>query len=701
MDKRKLLKLKVPVASAGMIKAAKAENTEEYMWYGKRKYRYRIGYYLSADVEDGILKVGLFSRRRLVAGSTEPLYAVYVSRTDNEFVTYDLLDNKWRTAKVDMLYPDVRDHGWGLEQVGNWQTDSDRKLVNDYFETGINREIMAAVLDFQTQVRKYNLQKKHRSEMSQIDEVMNEVPELPKDFDSWIIKKAFIKHEYLFYKKERPYKLADCLCTHCGKWTYANEKPEHNKLTHCPVCKTRVRYKSWNRQQTLIDEIYAGILQRLNDGSGYILRSFRCKVKRRYDNGWDNYELSKYEDIRVRLDESFFEREYFEYGEWKYTGIERWCHTCNKSQWSGWYGNKTFGNAIMYTRNLKRVLKGSRIEHCDVARYMRKDMGEPISPAPLLAQINRYPMVEYLEKQGLSRLVDEIINRTASPILNIDNAKNVKEALGIDGQRINRLKKLNGGCHMLKALRREQQYAERFTDEQLNHIEDERIDINDLECDRTLMSAPRMINYLLHQVEITGQSYAMILRRYSDYLDMAEERGLDITDEIICHNNRMMEFHDKYLEEKNREEAVKRDQEVNKKFSQIKADYSSNKKHFEYATDDYVIMIPKCASEITLEGRLQHHCVGASDNYMNKMNNRQTFILFMRHKKNPELPYYTLEVKWDGTVIQSYSAYDRRPDKEIVDKFLDEWTSVVEQRMNNENEANMTGTNKSLIMAAV
>ena len=38
-----------------------------------------------------------------------------------------------------------------------------------------------------------------------------------------------------------------------------------------------------------------------------------------------------------------------------------------------------------------------------------------------------------------------------------------------------------------------------------------------------------------------------VLRYYGDYLQMAEERGMDLTDEIVCRNNRMYEFHNKYL----------------------------------------------------------------------------------------------------------------------------------------------------------
>ena len=682
MNKKYLLKLKMPTASKKMIDAAKEEKQVEVKRYGGGKYyNYQKYAYLSASVENEILKVAIFCRKRLVAGVMTPMYVVYISKAENDWITYDLEEEKWRTAKIDNLEIASGYYGWGLDSKQNWQTEKDRELVNKYFGTGINREIRAAVLDFQAGIRKENLIRKHRNEQEQIDEVMNEVPELPKDFDSWIVEKAFVKHEYMFYKRERPYKVADCLCTHCGNWTYAPTKPEHNKMVKCPVCKTKVRYKSWQKQQTVQDEICVGILQKLKDASGYILRGFQCKVKRRFDKGWENYELFKYEDIRVRLDDNFIEREYFEYGEWNYTGVIRWCHTSRRSQWSGWYGNKTFGNAIMYTRNLKRVLKDTAIEHCKVAKYMSKDTGEKVAPAVILATLNRYPMVEYLEKQRFYRFVEEIMSgKMRSGMIN-NNANNLKDALKINKQRMDRLRRLDGGWKTLKALQHEETKGEKITDEQLRYIEEECIDIYELECARTLMSVSRMINYLRHQSEINHMDFRQTKRLYEDYLDMAAERGLDLTDEIVCHNNRMREFHDKYLEEKNKAAAIERDRIVNERFAQIKKDYKQNTKHFGYETDEYTILVPKCASDITQEGRKQHHCVGATDGYMKKMTEHTTFILFMRHKKQPEIPYYTLEVTWDGKIIQNYAAYDRKPDKEVVEKFLAMWSTVIKKRL--------------------
>ena len=45
------------------------------------------------------------------------------------------------------------------------------------------------------------------------------------------------------------------------------------------------------------------------------------------------------------------------------------------------------------------------------------------------------------------------------------------------------------------------------------------------------------------------------------------------------------------------------------------------------------------------------------------------------------MPYYTLEVKWDGSVIQWYAAYDRKPDEEKIQRVLNLWKKKVKKRI--------------------
>ena len=152
--------------------------------------------------------------------------------------------------------------------------------------------------------------------------------------------------------------------------------------------------------------------------------------------------------------------------------------------------------------------------------------------------------------------------------------------------------------------------------------------------------------------------------------------------------------------EKNLKENEARDREVNEMFPMIAENFKENNKWFAFATKDLQIVTPKRASDITREGRLQHHCVGANNRYMDNMNKGKYFILFLRKKESLNEPYYTLEVTREGKVLQWYGAYDRKPDKETIEKVLERFTKKI-QRKEKKLQAEAEATQQNLIMAAV
>lgn len=644
----------------------------------------KYGKYYRAVVQGDLLKVAVFGQRKLEENVRTPAYEVYVNRKENQFLTYEPLSGKWRTAKISMLeFPDYS----YLYCSGEWQLDTERKAVNEYFETGKNLSIGEAVLEFQANVRQEDLRRRHKNECDQIDAVMREVPELPADFEEWIIKNCF--RETLFYEPEKGHKWPRMYCTHCSEWMDTQSwpnRPQHGKETTCPRCGEKAIFRSWNKQKYVDERIDVGILQRLMDGTGWILRNFKCQLKRRHEKGWENMEFWASEDCRARLDENFTERELFEYGEYKYTGVDRWCHECRNSNWGGYYNQygytRTFGRTYMYTPNLKEELWGEAFSGMDLAAIFKSGQRERVDSVFILQRLHRYPFLEYLQKSGLTVLVDEIMKaREKSSLFDIKQQR-IHEVLRLDRQRFQRLRKNNGGSNILEALQYERQSGERISDQNLAYMSKNDVGLSEIYkfTKRTGMNVQRMLNYLERQQALTGQSYSQIRRHYEDYLDMAVGRGMDIRDEIVCKQPRLMEYHDRYLEDKNRKDAEARDLIVDNKFPEICAQHKQNKEHFAFETEEFVVWIPRKASDITEEGRKQHHCVGASDAYLKKMSEGKSYILFLRRKADAARPYYTLEVKWNGQIEQFYGAYDRQPDKEKIEALLAQFTKIVQER---------------------
>lgn len=704
MKKKELLEMKKMQATAHMLHTAEQDEAKDdeikyenhYGYKGTRKItKCRYGRYFMAAVEEETLKVAVFTRLSLRQKSREPVYEIYVNKKEKKYLTYEPETKKWRTAKINML-------SWEglyyLHMYEEWQTDATRKLVNDYFDTGKNLNVFQAVLDFQSAVKEEALYRKHRSEIEEIDATMKEVPELPKNFDDWVIKNCF--KETLFYERERPYRWPKVYCTHCGQYMDAptvGGAPKHGAEIKCPKCGVDATYRSWNKQKVAEEEADVAILQRLNDRSGYILRYFHTKITRRHNKGWEVAEFRKFEKNRERLSLDLRSEEVFEYGEYKYTGVERWCHQCRRSQWGYWWYHE---ERLMYTPNLRRELKGKPFARMNLKKLFGGGERKEINATHILGILEDFPFVEYLGKSGLHKLMREIMEGDVNRTFFDREAPRINEVLKLNKQEFSRLRQIDGGQNVVQALRYEQNSGDRLTDEGLRCIEENEIDVANLilTASRTGMTMQRMLNYLKKQMDKNEMRFEETRRLYNDYLDMAEERGMDVTDEIVSRNARMREFHDKYTEEKNREENEKRDREVEKKFPQIRKDYKRNAEHFAFETKKYMIIVPKKASDITKEGRRQHHCVGASDQYMAKMASRQTFILFLRKKDDKEVPYYTLEVEWDGKIRQWYGAYDRQPDKEEIQSILNQWTKKIEKRQLKEQREQIKQTK---ILAAV
>ena len=85
------------------------------------------------------------------------------------------------------------------------------------------------------------------------------------------------------------------------------------------------------------------------------------------------------------------------------------------------------------------------------------------------------------------------------------------------------------------------------------------------------------------------------------------------------------------------------------------------------------------------EGRMLHHCVGndgAGERYYDRIERRESFIMFLRRAEEPEDPYYTLEIEPDGTVRQKRTLFDRQhEDIEQATEFLQKWQKVIAARL--------------------
>ena len=128
--------------------------------------------------------------------------------------------------------------------------------------------------------------------------------------------------------------------------------------------------------------------------------------------------------------------------------------------------------------------------------------------------------------------------------------------------------------------------------------------------------------------------------------------------------------------------------EMEEKFHHVNAICQEIKAKYEYADADYMVMVPSGILDIITEGRALHHCAGSSDRYWDRIERRESFVMFLRKTADPFHAYYTLEVEPDGTVRQKRTEYDRqKKDIEQATEFLQKWQRVITARLTESDKA--------------
>lgn len=91
---------------------------------------------------------------------------------------------------------------------------------------------------------------------------------------------------------------------------------------------------------------------------------------------------------------------------------------------------------------------------------------------------------------------------------------------------------------------------------------------------------------------------------------------------------------------------------------------------------------------IILEGNALTHCIANSDRYWDRIENRESYILFLRKSTDPTKAFYTLEIEPDGTIRQKRSTLNEQyEDIEQATGFLLKWQQVVAKHLTAEDRS--------------
>ena len=708
MRKKQLLQIALKDPSEDMVRQAKKDRNIKRPVV-RQRWTYSGGYedvtelvstyatrlYFTAQKEDGILVVCVYTRDQVAAG-TGPLITTYIDLINEKWISR--IGEKWSEAYLSTMIWNIRcdanlkNTDWGVAK--DVFGAEGLALCNEELVTDASA-VTEAVGEWQEDVRGKENRRKLQKRIDKWEGHMALIPPLPEGFEEWVDKDGTGQSNFLFYRKKG--KQTEVYCTHCGKTWKTDQKMVHTtgkpgecgyhpEKYFCMRCGEHLPAKAWGKQKYLRTDDDIVLAQKAGEYIAFrkfhVTRRFRREGEGLLER-W-NCGTNTCETFRVLANPySFQSMASYEKRTVEPIGRYMWAETFEGGNWNGYYSRSTqpylIGRGILYMKNIVEVLENTGVKKI-VAELFLSHREENMQYALQRAAKKGY--IEYLIKAGLKRLAREAAYNTTK--FDGKDAKDLKTLLGVNGQQLYTLKKLDGDGYMIDAIKYIEKHNEKIDDETLQFITSNKVVVKELQLRQTGMTLQRMINYLRKQSAREKRSFAGTNNLYKDYLKMAADRGMDLTDEIICHTPRLREMHDRYLEEKNaREDAAER-LRVNKKFQEIRKSFEENREHFGYQKDGLKIFVPRDAADIKREGKLQHHCVGASDRYMERMDKRETFILFLRRADAPETPYYTLEVEYDGKIRQSYGAYDRKPDWPVIEPVLKSFTRQIGKRTEKE-----------------
>lgn len=578
-----------------------------------------------------------------------------------KYYTYIFRNKKWTTQG---MY-------WAMHGYSGYCSDIDIRLdktsreiaeefLGNYLEGTweYRKGTVNRLFQMENDIRDAKREKEWQQRIDRIKTRQEQRKPLPKDWDTWLENHVFKEKRYLFYHAK---KRKSGICAHCGSVVILDGSQRHNGQGICSECKSRVIFKSLGRGRNITDVKQAIYLQKTEEGF-----------------------LTRY--IKVKKSSSVHGESYSSYdvvlGTWN--GKKTWYDYCVISGLTGdeyWLDKKPIdmnswkAAGYLYTRNVKHTLKGTIFQYAPLTEWMKKK-GSEIPFCDFMVKYQNSPFLEFFIKAGLYRLTEDYIQ-----MHQIWVGTNPREILGISKQRINRLIQMDGGKVALEWLQYEEEKNIKMPNEVIRYLQENNVNIS--RCQPVLDalgSVTRMVNYMKKQ-EVPPAELAVT---WSDYLRMAKDEGMDATDDIIRFPKNLKQRHDELVERSEQRADKKRLEQYADLDKQIAGRIPEMKRYF-WENEKYMIVPAAKCEELMIEGRLLHHCVGRNDNYMQKMADGTSWILFLRRKEEPEKPYYTIEVDMmSDEIIQFYSEFDRQPDKKKIQKLLETFQRNVQKKRSKE-----------------
>lgn len=613
-----------------------------------------------------VLLLYVYEGQQIADGSFRPRWTVFQSRSD--YATLAVRKDgstAWQTSIFENLEREC-----GFENRCAFYSLSDEKRITRFCRhaslTGFS-----ALDDLQWKLKAQKELARRHTKQQKIIACMKDLSPLPRDLKGWIHRE--ILPQYLFYeyhKGKAPMKGYCTACRHEVEVTGA----KHNQKGICPRCKKEVLFKSRGRLGYLSDRATVQVIQKIGTEE-LIIRILKvyCNYRKK-----DVPQLDVYENTRV-----FIRRDA------QGKCVSEPYHTSYDSgdltPWKNGYCpvmylyQENFRADVcghLYCRSIDTELMGTPWQYCQVKEFYLNDCS-PMEVEPYLHTYLESPMLEYLVKLRLFWLARHEVYGGRNgygqhEVLKMDG-KTLQEVLGVEKSDIPFLQQAEVGVRELRLLQimraqRMQPEAAMFRwirEHDISSVEDFLLPLRHT-------TPHKLMQYLETQYEALKEKKSnygaeryrdlrSVLTEYKDYLNNGEALAYDVEDGFVLFPRDLSAAHD--------QSSMLMDcKKVEQYDAQIAGIYKKLAKRYQYQKDGLVVLPPKTAQEIVVEGQTLHHCVGG---YVVNVVEGRCAILFIRQKEHPDQPFITVEIRGDEIVQARGSGNGIPPTK--VNQFLEQW----------------------------
>ena len=485
----------------------------------------------------------------------------------------------------------------------------------------------------------------------------------PKGLTEYI-RTECARHHYMFFSKKQN----KAICSCCGSEIDLKHlpplvhEPDNGRLNIlCEVCKASVTPKDMRYgRKKLTDR--GRVTWTRGIGSVTFIETDIYVID--YKQPYPTVMIRPDMQIRITKEkqERFDWREgYFKDGWWQIKKIGLKMQPATTWGYSGYMDHMYMPDEVLQV--------GTDLEYADLHKGRFFDeMGTPDEYAEISRLINymsdfaKYQATEILEKSGFEIIV---FNRAAgyrTKYLNM-RATDLRKILKVDGGDVKALRKVEPTIGFLDDLHNYRKMAPWAKVEDISEIDclcGGYIDTRKLNLIETHANISKLIRKMLDEYRATGDLFT--LNDYADYLEAAIRLGMRL-DKRTLYPKDLMGEHDRVIEE-----AEKQKESIDAaNFMRYQKEITRMTEPF--ISDDLLIRPARSPQELRKESRVLNHCVRM---YIDKVARGETSILFIRQEKNPDEPYFTLELNRKGKIVQCRGEHNKGYPEE-VGQFIDKW----------------------------